>query len=477
MELMSEHHVDWLESRGLDSETAQKLGIYSDRQDQHGHVLVVPIRRNAQIINRQYRDTDEKKFWMEPDAPVGFFNENCLRDDSLRDEPLIITEGPMDMLAAIQAGYAKTVSVPNGADSNLDFITEILDGLLGENEIILAVDRDDAGAKLGKHLLNMFGAVRCKYVNYHKGLKDLNDVQIRHGSDGIRQVIGNAKPYPVPGLYTLSSYPDIPIPTTYSTGWKNLDPHFRLWRGEFAVITGIPGHGKSLFALHLIANLCAIHGHKAAIASFEMPIVPYVRNIFREYHDGKKSISHDWREADNWINEKISFIDPMPVGYDGMGEDPTLDWILERAEAAVIRHGADWLLLDPWNQISHDLDRHGSAEYQRRAIMKVKHFARSYDCGVLVVAHPTKDVKLPNGKVRKPGLYDIDGSAHWYNAADHGVVLDRDISKNSVEIDVKKSRFLSGGKAGQAWLFYEEWPGRYKEIAPPTDYDNFKPDC
>ncbi|MGI9381065.1 MAG: hypothetical protein ACR2OW_15580, partial [Methyloligellaceae bacterium] len=116
------------------------------------------------------------------------------------------------------------------------------------------------------------------------------------------------------------------------------------------------------------------------------------------------------------------------------------------------------------------LDRHGSAEYQRRAIMKLKSFARAYDCGVIVVAHPTKDVKMPNGKVRSPTLYDIDGSAHWYNAADHGIIIDRDITKSTVCVEVKKSRFRSGGVPGKAWLNYQISNGRYVEAPAPADH-------
>ena len=82
----------------------------------------------------------------------------------------------------------------------------------------------------------------------------------------------------------------------------------------------------------------------------------------------------------------------------------------------------------------------------------MKRFARSYDCGVVVVAHPTKDVKLPTGEIRAPTLYDISGSAHWYNAADHGVVISRDTTTNISEISVEKSRYREGGIPGAAKL-------------------------
>lgn len=480
MEQLATVHVEWLEKRGLCPETATKLGVYSNRLAGLGQTIVVPIVREGQTINRQFRDVFDrdsggKKFRMEPEAPMGFYNEDILRDETLRKNPLIITEGPMDMLAAIQSGYPKTVSVPHGAESNLGFVEDVLGRLLKESEVILAVDADDSGAKLGKRLLALIGVARCSFVNYPPDCKDLNDVVREHGGRGVCDVIDKARPYPVPGLYSLDSYPDVSTPKTFHTGWLGLDAHLRLWRGEFVVVTGIPGHGKSLLTLNMVINLCRIHRHKVAVASFEMPVKPYLRDIFRIHLRGQQSNGYDWREADSWISDKIKFIDPAPVGaVTGSDADPTLEWILDLAETAVIREGVHWLLLDPWNQIVHDMDRHGSAEYQRRAIMKIKQFARRLDCGVIVVVHPTKDVKLPNGKVRKPGLYDIDGSAHWYNAADHGIVIDRDLTSTKVEVDVKKSRFRSGGIPGTAWLNYNLKTGRYEDISAPNDYNNYE---
>jgi twinkle protein len=226
-----------------------------------------------------------------------------------------------------------------------------------------------------------------------------------------------------------------------------------MWRGEFMVITGLPSHGKSRFALELLCSMARTHKHRAVIASFEMRVTPYVRDVLREHylHNPAKDFTlPDKIEADKWIEDTFCFIDQDPREE---AEEATIEWLIDKAGDAVVRYGVDWFLLDPWNQVDHKRDRgQNESDYQGKAIAALKRFARSYDCGVLVVAHPTKDVKTPSGEIRVPNLYDISGSAHWYNAADHGVVVSGDTKTNLREITVEKSRYRSGGAPGSGWL-------------------------
>ena len=206
--------------------------------------------------------------------------------------------------------------------------------------------------------------------------------------------------------------------------------------------------------------------HRSVIASFEMRVSPYVRDVLREHYcnKGAQDLTLDQkREADAWIEESFCFIDQDPREEE---EDATVDWLIEKAAQAVVRYGVDWFLLDPWNQVEHKRERGESEpDYQGRAIRALKRFARSYDCGVIIVAHPTKDVKLPNGEIRTPTLYDISGSAHWYNAADHGVTVSGDTTSDVREITIEKSRYRGAGMPGSGWLKLEN--GRLRATAKP----------
>ena len=73
----------------------------------------------------------------------------------------------------------------------------------------------------------------------------------------------------------------------------------------------------------------------------------------------------------------------------------------------------------------------------------------------------------PSGKIPIPSLYDIAGSANWANKADLGVVVHRDWTEGSsdVEIYVKKVRFKAVGRVGMVRLKYDRATGTYSEAA------------
>jgi twinkle protein len=112
-------------------ELASRLGLDSETkawpvQEARGKVrfekvdaLILPFVREGAVVRRKF------KAWKHPDGSPAYlqdkgglriaFNEDCLRDDSLIGSPLLITEGELDAVAAIQAGFTRTISVPDGS--------------------------------------------------------------------------------------------------------------------------------------------------------------------------------------------------------------------------------------------------------------------------------------------------------------------------------------------------------------------------
>jgi twinkle protein len=258
---------------------------------------------------------------------------------------------------------------------------------------------------------------------------------------------------------------------TFSTGWDTLDRHLRIFAGEFMVVTGIPGHGKSTWALNLVVNLGERYGWRCAIFSPEMPTVPHLRDKLRRIILRHKPLALDRQaidRADTWIDRMLVFIDADPTGR--VDEDFDLEWILDRATDGVLRDGIRLFVIDPWNEVEHA--RKGSesmTDYIGRSIRSIKRFAQQYQVAVIVIAHPTKDV-AKEGKNRAVSLYDIEGSAHWFNKCDHGVVVDRPKpEEDEALIRVAKVRFEESGERGSVRLRFDRESARFDVLMPELD--------
>jgi twinkle protein len=104
-------------------------------------------------------------------------------------------------------------------------------------------------------------------------------------------------------------------------------------------------------------------------------------------------------------------------------------------------------------------------DYISWAIRELRRSAQQHGLVVIVVAHPTKDVKGRDGKVTMPTLYDIEGAAHWFNKADHGVIVHRDDENKRTLVSVAKSRFEEmAGKRGKLYMSFDENTQRFERL-------------
>jgi len=496
--------VQAMERRGLNPETAARLGVYTGRfvygedrkiervdADPAGNILVFPFEEHGVVVNEKYRGPN-KFFMQKSGGKRTFYNVDALDDPSLYDgtNALTIVEGEPDLISAIDCGFPLTVSVPDGApnppkekpnpkdvsepdDSSgkFEFLWNNRDRLKKIKKFIIAVDNDVAGKYLAEELVRRLSASRCHFVTYPDGCKDLNDVVMKHGIEAARDVLENAQPYPLKGVYSLSDYPDKPPIQTFTTGWETVDRIYRLFAPSFTVVTGLPGSGKSTWVTNLCVNAAELHGWKAAIFSPEMPIVPHMRDKIRRIV-ARRSIDYmaknDLGRIDRWINANMVFIDFDVTGDDD--QDLTLQWLLERAYDALLRHGIRMLVLDPWNEIEHAKDKYESTtEYTNRALRTLIKFGRRHGLAVFVIAHPTKDVGK-DGKARVPTLYDIEGSAAWFNKPDMGLVIDRpDPNVDRTNVYNRKTRFEGTGEKGQVVMQFNRDNSRF-ELLKASDY-------
>jgi twinkle protein len=233
--------------------------------------------------------------------------------------------------------------------------------------------------------------------------------------------------------------------------------------------TGTPGSGKSEFIDALAVNLAGRYGWRFAICSFENAPEEHISKLAEKYlglpfWDGP---IHRMSEAEllgvieGWISDHFHLI-----RFDA--EAPTIEAILDKARAAVTRHGIRGLVIDPYNEIEHRRPANMTeTEYVSQLLGMVKRFAQNHGVHVGFVAHPAKPHRDGNGSSPVPTLYDIIGSANWANKADVGVVVHRDPEKDQTRTDIymRKVRFKSVGKIGAVSLRWDRATGRYADTA------------
>jgi twinkle protein len=80
-----------------------------------------------------------------------------------------------------------------------------------------------------------------------------------------------------------------------------------------------------------------------------------------------------------------------------------------------------------------------------------------------LVAHPRKIQKKEAGHYEVPTLYDIAGSANFFNKTDNGITVYRNFQNNSVEVHVQKVKFSHWGAIGAQLFQYDIPTGLYLE--------------
>lgn len=354
--------------------------------------------------------------------------------DAVKDSPVVhITEGEWDCLALVEAGLPidQVASVPGGADAKRDdedqfktfkWAKEAMEaGLAKAKRIVWCGDMDLPGIALRRDMAAVFGAATFHFVDWPETCKDANDVLRRLGAECLSDLIRDcAQPWPLEGVYTFDEMPEEPPLTVYDFKSFRFGRRLRIANGNLSVFTGRPGHGKTSLSAQMFHDVARDYDLRVAIASFETRAKPSYRRLLRNYHLATpEADQHEilQRKADAWINDHYRVIQPKKV-------DPSLPWILDAAEALVVREGVSIVKIDPFNRLeSQRAPRESETDYILRCLKLAYNFAHDMNCHVQILAHPAKMEGNRRGK--PPTVEDISGSQHWGNIVDQAFAVHR----------------------------------------------------
>ena len=478
----------WFASRGIPAEVVTQEGITQaarsfPQTSQVEKCIVFPYMVEGELVNRKYR-TARKHFMLESGAELVPW-----RIDHIRETPeCIITEGEMDALSFIVAGRDDVISVPNGAQKNLTWLDRFIETHLENKErIYIAADTDAKGLDLRAELVRRFGEEKCRIVTYGEGCKDANELLQKSGVEAVRKSIEEAQEVPLEGIYTASDVKEELLALFEKglqkgavLGMGELDDMLSLEVGRLMIVTGIPGDGKSEFLDEMAVHLSLNYDWRCAWFSPEnFPVTLHHPKLIEKLI-GKRFLKGlitptEFEAAVNYLSH--NFFDILPEeGY-------RVDTILEKAEALVRRKGIRVFILDPYNCLEHQIPTGQSeTQYISEFLEKLRSFARRRQVLVVLAAHPTKMKRDPLTKqFPVPTMYDISGSAAFFNKADFGIAIERDRTKEVTRVHVQKVKFRHLGYPGVASFKYNTHNGRFisieegktpdiPDIVP--DYDN-----
>lgn len=474
--VLRDEHVQWFQQqRNIPASVLIKMGItsaeeYMPQTHKKESCVCFNYYEGNRLVNTKYRDLS-KNFKLTAGAELIPYNINGI----LGTPECIINEGEIDALSFVAIGRTDAISVPAGANCNLSWIDRFIESHFEDKKVIyICTDTDRKGIELRSELIRRLGVERCRVIDLAP-YKDANEVLCaENGAEMLKAALANAQQVPLEGVYTVDDRADN-LRTLYEnglgkgaeSGFKNLDKLCSFELGRLCVVSGIPGCGKSEFIDELVLRLCLRHHWRTAYFSPEnMPLEYHWKKLIEKLigkRFAKTSVTEtEYKAAVDFLQTNITSILPK--------DDYTADNILAKARELVHRRGIRMLVIDPFNRLEHRIPvGQTETQYISAFLDGLTNFAQRNHCLVILVAHPRKmNREAGSNKKTVPDLYDINGSAAFYNKCDFGLVVERDREAKLTRVHVEKVKFKHLGDTGIAAFRYNPVNGRYTEYEATT---------
>lgn len=477
----SDSFLEYFKGRGISERTLKEMKVtqgtsYFPQLKGKAGCIQFNYYLNDELINIKSR-TRNKDFTLVTGAQLIPYNINSIAPESYEDgeeKYCIFVEGEMDCLTYIECGYKHVVSVPNGANKNLEYLDEFIDSHFDKLDVIyISVDNDRKGIEVKAELIRRFGREMCRIVDYPSPCKDINEVLMQYGKDSVSECLRNYTELKPDGIQELG---DVEIDLDnmfhnglqkgYTIGVPSVDNILSFKTGMLNIVTGIPTHGKTYMLNFILARLNLLHDWKIAFFSPEFyPVSLHISQMIEtmggKRFDAKNYTQQVYEEMKAYISKNFFWIDP---------DDTDVNSVMERAKYLIKKKGIKALVIDPFNALT-DKDKKAvkQDEYISEFLQKLRWFARKYDTAVFIVIHPTKQVKQENGLYPVCDLYACKGASEIYDKADMGLTVWRNELEDYGELHVTKIKFRHLGEKGHACFKFNLNNGRYVEIGNVND--------
>lgn len=425
--------ITWLtDHRKLDGALLAHMGVKAVKHDQMGDAVVFPYRRDGKPYAGKFRAIAKKDWRSSHGITRGLFNEDCLRDGT---GPVVITEGEMDALSVIQAGYTRAVSLPDGWTADGGKRQVLLDAeaaLRAAPYVIVAGDNDEAGESLPRTVANILSGHDVRFAKWPDGCKDANDVLVNFGEGEVSKCLTEAKRIDPPGGFItgLSDLPPMPARRILRVGMMPYDRVLAFEVGTMSVGTGTPGAGKSTFTTFAAYHVAKSEDVRVGFLAFETHAYR-IRDQLARLHCAKPWDDLPGQQRGDFLAFADRHFRVVHRTFED-GDQHHLAWLKATISTLAVRDNCKLIVVDPWNELEH-LPEPGESmtSYINFALQQIRQWAQQFDTHICVIAHPRK--MATEGKPRSPTGYDIADSAAFFNKPALGFSVHKEEDQDSGE--------------------------------------------
>ena len=438
---MTTDPMKWLaDARKLDPSLLTALGVRSVEHKSLGLCVAFPYRRGGETYAAKFRTTD-KKFRSTEGVTRGVYNEDVLR--GWPELPVIITEGEIDALSVVQAGFDRAISVPDGwtaRGNKLDALVAVEAALRAAPYVVVAGDNDEAGESLPRAVANLLRGCDVRSVVWPDGCKDANDVLVRLGEGALAGCINAARRMDPPGglITGISDMPPLSERRVLRPGLPLFDRVVAMELGAMSVWTGTPGSGKSTFLTWASEKVSLHESIRVGMLAFETH--PHtLRDQLARIRTGRAFADLPDVERTRLAKGLDDRFRIVHRTFDEVAH--RIEWLEEVIHTLAVRDGCKLVIVDPWNELEH-LPAQGESmtAYINFALQRIRQLAEALEVHVALVAHPKKIAE----QGRAPTGYDVADSAAFFNKPSLGVTVhqheDEDSGERYVGLHVWKVR-------------------------------------
>lgn len=431
----------YLGMRGISKETVDYMDV---REDTKGNcvfmyrhpttetIMTVKYRPSHKVV----KGSGEAKMWAQPNADTTPLLWNLHKVNLT--EPLLICEGCIDAMAAVEAGWQNATSVPFGA-SNTTWIDECWDILDQFNLIIVCSDNDEPGVKMRNDVIARLGSWRTRYVEIPKTItsirtgadvpvKDVNEVLYHGGKELVMNLILNAKEAPLTSVTDISDIESMDLTDLdgIKTGIRELDNTLiKLFFGTLTIVSGQPGAGKSSFLSQLMIEAME-QGYPSWMFSQELPGW-FLKSWLTSIAVGRRGLD-EYHNADGETHYKVKpeYKQMVDERYRGMwylyddSASNKLDDVIDTMTDMVRRRGVKLCIIDNLMVLDLACNENNILQKQTECVNRLISFAATYNVCVILVCHPRK--LMPGTPM---GMYDVSGSSTIVGLAQRVIALRR----------------------------------------------------